>query len=557
MNRFGIALFIGLIISGHTQAQQTPEKRTVEIRQAGSAVRDGAKFPGATLLTKKNNTRVVLFHQGARIESDRAFFYNADNFFKADGEVVFTQGDSLRMDCAYMEYNGQNQKAKAWGDVVLKRPDMTLRTDTLHMDRIAQEAYYNTPGRIEDQESTLTSNRGRYFMEEKKYRFQSRVHIDNPEYILDSDQLDYYTERDLAYLYGKSHIVGDTYDIECLRGFYDLNAQRGYFKREATIYYDGKIIQGDSLYFEDAREYAAATNNISITDPINKSVITGHYGEIFKAKDSAIITRRALAMNIVEQDSLFIHADTLVATGPEKDRRLTGFYGVRIYKSDMSGVSDSLYFNENEGIIKLLKKPLSRRDQQVFTEIDFNRTNPVMWFGKSQMSGNEIQLFIEPQNRTLDTLKILGRVFIIEKDSLDRGGYNQIKGGFLKGNFKNGALERIDIDKNTEVLYYMYAEDTGELIGIDRTDCSSLNMWIENNAIGSIQFNVQPSGNVFPEEDIEKNERRLEGFIWKEDQRPKNKEDLFDAEDLKLPLVPILPMERIDEQLEPAEENDQ
>lgn len=557
MNRFGIALFIGLIISGHTQAQQTPEKRTVEIRQAGSAVRDEAKFPGATLLTKKNNTRVVLFHQGARIESDRAFFYNADNFFKADGEVVFTQGDSLRMDCAYMEYNGQNQKAKAWGDVVLKRPDMTLRTDTLHMDRIAQEAYYNTPGRIEDQESTLTSNRGRYFMEEKKYRFQSRVHIDNPEYILDSDQLDYYTERDLAYLYGKSHIVGDTYDIECLRGFYDLNAQRGYFKREATIYYDGKIIQGDSLYFEDAREYAAATNNISITDPINKSVITGHYGEIFKAKDSAIITRRALAMNIVEQDSLFIHADTLVATGPEKDRRLTGFYGVRIYKSDMSGVSDSLYFNENEGIIKLLKKPLSRRDQQVFTEIDFNRTNPVMWFGKSQMSGNEIQLFIEPQNRTLDTLKILGRVFIIEKDSLDRGGYNQIKGGFLKGNFKNGALERIDIDKNTEVLYYMYAEDTGELIGIDRTDCSSLNMWIENNAIGSIQFNVQPSGNVFPEEDIEKNERRLEGFIWKEDQRPKNKDDLFDAEDLKLPLVPILPMERIDEQLEPTEENDQ
>ena len=556
MNRFGIALFIGLIFGGHTQAQQTPEKRTVEIRQAGSAVRDEAKFPGATLLTTKNNTRVVLFHQGARIESDRAFFYNADNFFKADGEVVFTQGDSLRMDCAYMEYNGQNQKAKAWGDVVLKRPDMTLRTDTLHMDRIAQEAYYNTPGRIEDQESILTSNRGRYFMEEKKYRFQSRVHIDNPEYTLDSDQLDYYTEKDLAYLYGKSHIVGDTYDIECLRGFYDLNAQRGYFKREATIYYDGKIIQGDSLYFEDAREYAAATNNISITDPINKSVITGHYGEIFKAKDSAIITRRALAMNIVEQDSLYIHADTLVATGPENDRRLRGFYGVRIYKSDMSGVSDSLHFNENEGIIKLLKKPLSRREQQVFTEIDFNRTNPVMWFGKSQMSGNEIQLFIEPKNRTLDTLKILGRVFIIEKDSLDRGGYNQIKGGFLKGNFENGALERIDIDKNTEVLYYMYAEDTGELIGIDRTDCSSLNMWIENNAIGSIQFNVQPSGNVFPDKDIEKNERRLEGFIWKEDQRPKNKNDLFDAEDLKLPLVPILPMERIDEQLESAEEND-
>ncbi|MGC6479498.1 MAG: OstA-like protein [Flavobacteriaceae bacterium] len=545
MNRFGVALFVVLIWSGYSQAQETSQKRTIEIRQAGSAVRDEALFPGATLLTKKNNERVVLFHQGARIESDRAFFYNAKNFFIADGQVVFTQGDSLRMDCSYLEYSGQTQKAKAWGSVVLKRPDMTLKTDTLHLNRLEQQAYYNTPGLIEDQESRLRSNRGRYFMDQKKYRFQSKVHIDNPEYTLDSEQLDYYTELDLAYLYGKSRIVGQSYEIECLRGFYDLNAQQGYFKREATIYYDNKIIQGDSLYFENAREYAAATNNISITDPLNKSIITGHYGEIFKAKDSAIITRQALAVNIVEQDSLFIHADTLLATGPETKRLLKGFYGVRIYKSDMSGVSDSLHFNESEGVIKLLKKPLTRREQQVFTEIDFNKSNPVMWFGKSQMSGNEIQLFIEPQSRSLDTLKILGRVFVIEKDSLDRGGYNQIKGGFLNGNFEAGELERIDIDKNTEVLYYMYAEDTGELIGIDRTDCSSLNMWIENNAIGSIQFNVQPSGNVFPEKDIEQNERRLEGFIWREEQRPKSKNDLFDEEDLKLPLVPILPMERL------------
>lgn len=552
MKRLGAALLIGIFWIGNAQEQTTVQKRTVEIRQAGGAIRDEAKFPGATLLTKNDQTRVVLFHQGAQIESDRAYFYNADNFFKADGNVVFTQGDSLRMDCAYLEYNGQNQKAKAWGSVVLKRPDMILKTDTLRLDRLVQQAFYNTPGVIEDQESILTSNRGRYFMDQKKYRFQSKVHIDNPDYTLDSEQLDYYTEKDLAYLYGKSRIVGDTYEIECLRGFYNMQLQRGYFKRNATIYYDGKIIQGDSLYFEDAREYAAATNNISITDPINKSVITGHYGEIFKAKDSAIITRRALAVNIVEQDSLFIHADTLLATGPENNRILKGFYGVRIFKQDMSGVSDSLHFNENEGIIKLLKKPLSKREQQIFTTLDFNRTNPVMWLGKSQMSGNEIQLFIEPKSRKLDTLKILERVFIIEKDSLDRGGFNQVKGGLLHGNFEAGALDRIDIEKNTEVLYYMYSEDTNELIGIDRTDCSSLNMWIENNAIGSIQFNVQPSGMVYPEKDLPVNERRLEGFIWREEERPKNKNDLFDAEDLKLPLVPIQPMEL----LEPSEVED-
>ena len=51
-------------------------------------------------------------------------------------------------------------------------------------------------------------------------------------------------------------------------------------------------------YFENEKDYASATNNISIIDTLNKSVINGHYGEIFKAKDSAIITRRAMAINI-------------------------------------------------------------------------------------------------------------------------------------------------------------------------------------------------------------------------------------------------------------------
>ena len=72
-------------------------------------------------------------------------------------------------------------------------------------------------------------------------------------------------------------------------------------------------------------------------DTLNQSIIQGHYGEIFKAKDSAIITKRALATNIIDQDSLFIHADTLIATGPETDRILRGHYDVRILNQIFEG----------------------------------------------------------------------------------------------------------------------------------------------------------------------------------------------------------------------------
>ena len=48
------------------------------------------------------------------------------------------------------------------------------------------------------------------------------------------------------------------YDIYCERGFYNLDAQRGNFNQNALINYNQKIIEGDSLYFENEREYAAA-----------------------------------------------------------------------------------------------------------------------------------------------------------------------------------------------------------------------------------------------------------------------------------------------------------
>ncbi len=46
----------------------------------------------------------------------------------------------------FMEYDGETGKAKAWGDVFLKQPDMTLETDTLFLDRLDDLAYYETPG---------------------------------------------------------------------------------------------------------------------------------------------------------------------------------------------------------------------------------------------------------------------------------------------------------------------------------------------------------------------------------------------------------------------------
>ena len=452
------------------------ESKIIQIRQAGGSTQDQERFPDANILFKSDEKRVLLYHEGALIESDQAYFYKKKNYFKAIGDVIFTQGDSLRMTCKTIEYNGKTKTAYAQGNVYLIRPDMTLRTEVLNLDRINEKAFYNSPGVIVDSTSTLTSNQGLYFMDEKKYRFISDVTIKNPDYVVNSERLDYFTESNEAYLYGNSRIKGETYTVLCERGFYDMEREKGIFKQNATLFYNNKIIQGDSLYFESDRNYAAATKNISIIDTLNNSIITGHYGEIFKERDSAIITRRAMAINIIDQDSLFIHADTLVATGPKEKRILRAYYDVRILKSDIRGRSDSLFLDESIGLIKLLKKPLTKEQEQVFTVQDFTKNNPVMWFDKSQMTGDEIQLLSNTQTRKLDSLKIDGKVFIIEKDTLSDNGYQQIKGGLLRGAFKESKLDNIVITKNTEMIYYLYNDEDFQLIGIDKTTCSELKM---------------------------------------------------------------------------------
>ena len=520
-----------IIFSLSVTAQNSKTPKIIEIRQAGGSTQDQEKFPGANILFKTPNKRVKLFHEGALIESDKAYFYSKDNYFKAMGDVIFTQGDSLQMTCNTIEYDGKTKMAIAIGNVDLKKSDMTLKTEKLYLDRFNDKAFYNTKGVVVDSASTLTSQRGTYFMAENKYRFTSDVTILNPKYIVNSEQLDYFTKLNQAYLYGNSKIKGEAYTILCERGFYDMQREKGIFKENATLYYDDKIIKGDSLYFESERDYASASKNISIIDSLNNSIITGHYGEIFKAKDSAIITRRAMAINIVDQDSLFIHADTLVATGPQDKRILRGYYDVRILKSDIRGRSDSLYLDQSIGLTKLLSRPLTNQQEQIFTEADRNGANPVLWFGESQMSGDKIFLLSDLVTNKLDSLKITGNIFIIEKDTLSLDGYHQIKGGILNGAFKEGRLDNIVITKNTEMVYYLYNDEDLQLIGIDKTTCSALQMNFTDGQIENITFLVSPNGDVYPEEELPLNDRTLKGFIWRITERPETIEDLFDEKD--------------------------
>ena len=499
-----ISSFIFLFFCGMILHAQEPKKIQYESERS---IMNEQKYPGAFILSKVKE-QVHFTHEGIQVWADQAILYREENFFKAYGHVRMEQGDTISMTSQYAEYNGTTKFAFASGDVYMKNPKTSLQTDTLFFDRIKQQAYYHSGGTIRDSSSVLKSRVGRYFLEADKYSFASKVVITNPDYVLTSNQLDFYSNSGNAFFYGPTTIKSDSSTIYAERGFYDTRGDNGYFVKNSRIDYKNRILEGDSLYFNRNRNFASATNNIKVTDTINKSIIRGHYAEVFRDKDSVFITKKAVAVALQEKDSIYIHSDTLMVTGKPENRVIRGFYDVRLFKSNMSGKSDSIHIDERTGLTQMLGRP-------------------VIWSDRNQLTGDTIHLLNNVETEELDSLVVYENAFMIQKDSL--GGYNQLKGKEMYGKFKDNELQQVDLVKNTETIYYM-RNSKGELIGINTTLSSSMEIYFEDRQVVDIYYINRPESKLYPEEELPPNMRELKGFNWRGEERLNTVEDLFAGE---------------------------
>ena len=542
---FRIVLFI-LIFSQNYLWSQVPNtagtlpvqnSKQISIEHSDFLNIDEKEVPGAIIFTGN----VVVVHQGVRMTCNKAYHFTKSNFVKAFGNVNMVQGDTLTMSSKYAEYNGDSQFAFATGNVVMRDPKMTVTTDTINFDRTSQQAYYNTGGVIRDAENTLTSKSGRYFLNEKKFQFNTAVVVNNPTHTIRTNHLDYYTNSGHAYVFGPSTIASANNTIHTTKGFYDTKKDEGKLLKGSKIKYKDRLIEGDDLFYDRKTDFARAKNNVKITDTINKTVIRGHYAEVYKQKDSMFITKKALVSGLFEKDSVWFHAKRIVVTGKTKNRIIRGYNNARFFKKDMSGKCDSIHFNEKKGLTQMIGKP-------------------VFWNGKRQLTGDLMHIISDTIAQKVDSLKVLNNAFIISKDTIGEG-YNQVKGVNLYGKFKDNHLKEVDVVKNTEVIYYM-RNDQQELIGINKNVSSRINMMLaEGNDIESVTFFTNPDGEIYPENEFPENARKLRGFVWRGDEQILSLADIFPKEELELDakaqaevkkkaLEPDVPMEATKETLE-------
>lgn len=503
-----LPLYILLLFSVSVFAQN---KKKIIIHHSDYSDINEAEIPDAIML----RGNISAEHDGVLINCNKAYFFEKENYIKLFGDVAMNQGDTIHLKSRYAEYNGVNGFAYATGNVVLTSPDSKLETDTLHFDRNENLIYYNSFGKITNEGNILTSQAGKYNLNEKKFQFLNAVTITTDQgTVVKSNHLDFYEVPQHSYVFGPSTITNENNYIYTENGFYDVKQDIGKMVKNSHILYDDRRIQGDSMYYDKHRDFSSATNNVKVIDTINKTIVKGHYAEVYKERDSMFVTKKALISALTEEnDSVHLHAKRILVTGKTDQRVIRAYDNARIFKTEMSGKSDSINWSQKEGLTQLIGRP-------------------VLWNGDSQLTGEVIHLINDPITEQLDSLKVLNNAFVIQVDTLSTG-YNQVKGANMYGKFKDNKLYEIDLIKNSEIIYYMY-NDLNEFIGINKGICSQINLQLENNKIETATLMIAPKSEIYPEGELPENAQKLKDFNWRGEERILTLEAIFPDSELEL-----------------------
>ena len=451
---------------------------------------------------------VVFRHDSIYMYCDSACFYEKTNSLEAFDNVKMVQGDTLFLYGDYLFYDGNAQIAQVRNHVRMENRTTTLTTDSLNYDRVANLGYFFDGGTLMDEENVLTSDWGEYSPATKMSVFNYDVKLVNPQFTLTSDTLRYNTATKIANIVGPSDIDSQENHIYSELGFYDTQAGQAQLLNRSVLTNDGKQLTGDSLFYDRNRGIGEAFRNVEFVDTINKNMLEGNYCFYNQFTSYAFATDEAVATDFSQGDSLFIHADTLQMFTYHLNtdsvyREARAFHKVRVYRTDVQAVCDSLVFSSKDSCLTMYR-------------------DPILWNKNQQLLGEEIRVYMN--DSTIDWAHIRNQALSVER--IDSANYNQVSGKEMKAFFHNGEMNQVDVDGSVRLVYYPMEKDS-TLIGMNVSETSKLSIFLENRKLKRMVMSPRSNGTLYPMSLIPPEKKKLDNFAWFDYIRPLNKKDIF------------------------------
>ena len=452
---------------------------------------------------------VAFRHDSVYMYCDSACFYEKTNSLEAFDNVKMVQGDTLFLYGDYLFYDGNTQIAQVRYNVRMENKNTTLLTDSLNYDRIYNLGYYFDGGTLMDEENVLTSEWGEYSPATKISVFNYDVKLVNPKFTLTSDTLRYSTATKIANILGPSDIVSDANHIYSELGFYNTQIGQAELLDRSVLTNEGKRLIGDSLFYDCVKGYGEAFDNVIMTDTVNKNMLTGDYCYYNELTKYAFATKKAVVVDYSQGDSLFMHADTLqmytyYLNTDSMFRETRAYHKVRMYRADVQGVCDSLVFSSKDSCLTMYY-------------------DPILWNNNQQLLGEKIMIYMN--DSTIDWAHIQNQALSVEQ--LDSTSYNQVTGKEMKAWFQGGEMRKVDVIGSVRLVYYPMESDS-TLIGMNVSETSLLNMFLENRKMKKMIMSPKSNGTLYPMLQRPPEKMKLDNFVWFDYIRPLDKEDIFE-----------------------------
>ena len=194
---------------------------------------------------------------------------------------------------------------------------------------------------------------------------------------------------------------------------------------------------------------------------------------------------------------------------PPKDSTRVGFIqcrgNVRMFRSDIQMVCDSLVFTELDSLIRLYKNPI------VYNE------------GNRQYVADSI--YVQVRNQRVEKAWLMSDAFITTCEDSLAHAFDQIRGAEMVAYFDStAALRRFDALGGASALFFL--EENGSLATVNKVESKMLYATFANGDLQRIYYFEDAKNDAYPVVQLPKEERELKGFRWDPDKRPKGPEDI-------------------------------
>ncbi|AER40344.1 MAG: hypothetical protein LBQ72_01805 [Flavobacteriales bacterium] len=428
------------------------------------------------------------------------FSKNFENI-KASGKVILLQ-NNIKLTADVINYNFRKKIFQAIKNVFLILDKLRLSTNILEYNLRLKKFSYKKGGFISYRNYFLYSQEGFFFPIKKRALLKNKVKLISKYYTVYSNSMECLFPVDKITFFSHTIMVDNKNRDNFFYtkgGFFLIKKEIFLSKKYCSIHYNGKIVQGDYLFYNHKKKYGLI-KNVFLEDPKKGYSFMGKNG-YFDFNSGLFSLKKDTIAVVIKKDSkkdpIFIYSDIIKINFQKNSTYLIQFFSVQgiFLNEELQGKSDSLVYNPSKNYIQFYG-------------------NPIFWLKDQQITGNSIYMKLKKNIFSLDFFKIIKNASYIKK--IDSEIFNQIQGKIVTGFFgKKNLLERILIQGNIQGIIFS-----------NQFYCENLYIDLKNgNDVKRIFCLEKANSELFKKK--EKNSLLIPLFSWREKEQPTNKKYLF------------------------------